>query len=82
MRVFPFGVSRTRLEQAVRGVQLPVMVEDRLEGAHALITLKNYYRRKPQVLRDKSTSRVRARLPGRFCRGASREKWRDAVNRN
>src|SRR5262249_17379155 len=37
VRVFPFGVSRTRLEQAVRGVQLPVTVEDRLESAHALI---------------------------------------------
>ena len=37
---------------------------------------------KPQVLRDKSISRIRARLPGRFCRGASREKWRDAINRN
>ncbi|MBI4498592.1 MAG: AAA family ATPase [Chloroflexi bacterium] len=52
VRVFPFGISRTRLEQAIRGMGLPVAIQDRLEGTDALITLKNYYRRKPQALRD------------------------------
>ena len=52
IRVYPFGISRTRLEQAIRGMGIPVTVQDRLEGSHALITLKNYYRSRPQTVRD------------------------------
>ncbi|MBI2887666.1 MAG: AAA family ATPase [Chloroflexi bacterium] len=50
--VYPFGISRTRLDQAIKGAQLPVTLADRLEGANALLTVRNYFRRKPQTIRD------------------------------
>ncbi|HEX2221619.1 MAG TPA: R3H domain-containing nucleic acid-binding protein, partial [Candidatus Limnocylindria bacterium] len=52
MSVFPFGVSRKRLEQAVRELGVPVTVARDLDEADAVVTLKNYYRRKPSALRD------------------------------
>jgi hypothetical protein len=52
LRVFPFGVSRNRLEQAVRDLRVPVTAIHRVEDADLVLTLKNYYRRKPEPLRD------------------------------
>jgi len=52
MSVFAFGVSRKRLEQAVRELGLPVTVARELDEADAVVTLRNYYRRKPAALRD------------------------------
>ncbi len=50
VRIYPYGVNRTKLEQLVRG--LPAMVTYDVEDADAVLTIKNYYRRKPQPLRD------------------------------
>jgi stage III sporulation protein SpoIIIAA len=47
-----FGVSRKRLEQAVRELGVPVTVARELDEADAVVTLRNYYRRKPSALRD------------------------------
>ncbi|MEO6577607.1 MAG: R3H domain-containing nucleic acid-binding protein [Candidatus Limnocylindria bacterium] len=52
MNVFAFGVSRKRLEQAVRELGVPVTVARELDDADAVVTLRNYYRRKPSALRD------------------------------
>jgi stage III sporulation protein SpoIIIAA len=52
MALFPYGVSRKRLEQAVRELGVPVTVARDLEEADAVITLRTYYRRKPPALRD------------------------------
>ncbi|HEY8490948.1 MAG TPA: R3H domain-containing nucleic acid-binding protein [Dehalococcoidia bacterium] len=52
VRVFPFGVSRNRLEQAMRQAGVPGAITDRLDEADAVMTLRNYYRRKPQILRE------------------------------
>ncbi|HEX7196460.1 MAG TPA: R3H domain-containing nucleic acid-binding protein, partial [Candidatus Limnocylindria bacterium] len=52
MSVFAFGVSRKRLEQAVRELGVPVTVARELDEADAVVTLRNYYRRKPAALRD------------------------------
>ena len=52
MVVFPFGVSRKRLEQAVRELGVPVTVGRELEESDAVVTLRNYYKRKPGALRD------------------------------
>jgi hypothetical protein len=52
MSVFAFGVSRKRLEQAVRELAVPVTVARELDEADAVVTLRNYYRRKPAALRD------------------------------
>ncbi|MSQ14637.1 MAG: AAA family ATPase [Dehalococcoidia bacterium] len=58
IKVFPFGVSRSKLEQTIRASQFPVVLAERLEGSDAMITLRNYYRKKPQVLRDAETSGI------------------------
>jgi stage III sporulation protein SpoIIIAA len=52
MALFPYGVSRKRLEQAIRELGVPVTVARDPEDADAVITLRTYYRRKPPALRD------------------------------
>ncbi|PZS04840.1 MAG: AAA family ATPase, partial [Chloroflexi bacterium] len=58
LQVFPFGISRNRLEQAVRALHAPVTVTNRVEEADLVLTLKNYYRRKPEAVRDAESSGV------------------------
>jgi stage III sporulation protein SpoIIIAA len=58
MSVFPFGVSRKRLEQAVRELGVPVGVARDLDEADAVVTLRNYYKRKPAALRDAEANGV------------------------
>ncbi len=55
-RIFPFGINRSRLEQAAREMQLPIIIAESAEEANVLITSKNYFRRKPQRLRDAEAS--------------------------
>jgi stage III sporulation protein SpoIIIAA len=51
-RIYPFGISRRRLEQAIRQMGMAAVIVDQLGDADALMTLRSYYRRKPQLLRD------------------------------
>ncbi|MCJ7510057.1 MAG: AAA family ATPase, partial [Dehalococcoidia bacterium] len=51
-RIYPFGISRRRLEQAIRQMGMAAAIVDHLGDADALFTLRSYYRRKPQLLRD------------------------------
>ena len=51
-RIYPFGISRKRLEQAVRQTASAVVVSDSLNDADVVMTLRNFYRRKPQALRE------------------------------
>ena len=52
LRVYPFGVSRNRLEQSIEGLHLPVTVVRDQRDADIVMTLKNHYRRKPQPIRE------------------------------
>ena len=52
VRVYPFGISWTRVEEAARGLGLPVAVVQEPEESDVVITLKNYYRRKTPRLRN------------------------------
>ncbi len=52
IRVYPYGINRARLEQIVRALQLPVSVTLEPRNADVVLTLKTYYRRRPQALRD------------------------------
>ena len=52
MRIYPFGVSRPRLEQAIQQMGVPATISRTQEEADVLITLKNYYRNQPERLRD------------------------------
>jgi stage III sporulation protein SpoIIIAA len=51
-RIYPFGVSRDRLEQALMETRFPAIIVNSLADADALITLRSYYRRRPQVVRE------------------------------
>jgi stage III sporulation protein SpoIIIAA len=51
-RIYPFGVSRQRLQQALRETHFPATIVDHLDDADVVITLRPYYRRKPQTLHD------------------------------
>lgn len=52
LRVFPYGVSRNRLEQAILKLDIPVVMVRDATDADLIITLKNAYRQKPQPVRD------------------------------
>ncbi|MBM2826885.1 MAG: hypothetical protein HW403_949, partial [Dehalococcoidia bacterium] len=58
VKVYPFGLSRARISQAIRATQMPITLVDRLEDSDALVTLRHYYRRKPQTLRDAEASGI------------------------
>jgi len=54
-RIYPFGINRGRLEQAVKGMSLPVQVVGDIAEADILMTAKSFYHRKPQPVRDAET---------------------------
>ncbi len=51
-RIYPFGINRSRLEQAVKRLELPAKLASDVREANLLMTSKSYYRRKPQPIRD------------------------------
>jgi hypothetical protein len=51
-RVYPFGISRKRLAQAIRDTGSGALLSERLDDADVVITDRSYYRRKPQALRE------------------------------
>jgi len=52
LRVYTYGVGKNRLAQASENLHLPVDMTDDLRQANAVLTLKNYYRRRPQPISD------------------------------
>jgi hypothetical protein len=52
IRVYPFGMSRSHLEQAATEMGVPLSIVNDLREADALVTLRSYYRRKPVALRQ------------------------------
>ena len=58
LRVYPFGITWKRLEDAARTLGLLVQVVRAPEDADVVVTLRNYYRRKSQRLRDAESSGV------------------------
>ena len=57
-RIYPFGIQRKRLEQAIRSVGIPAMVTESIEDADVVMTLRNYYRRKPDALREAEARQI------------------------
>ena len=51
-RLFLFGVNRIRIEQMAEEMGLKVNIVENVNDANLFITSKQYYRRKPQKLRD------------------------------
>ncbi len=52
LHVYAYGVARNRLVDVAKQLRVPVQVVDDLEAAQALVTLKNYYRRRPRLIVD------------------------------
>ena len=52
LRIYAFGVSRNRLEQAIQTLRVPAGVVRDPREADIVLTLKNYYRQKAQPVRD------------------------------
>ena len=50
LRVYAYGLTRTRLRQAAQRIALPVEVLEELDNVDAVITLKNYYHSRPKLL--------------------------------
>jgi stage III sporulation protein SpoIIIAA len=75
--IFPYGVSRHHVEQSIRELDLPVRVLGNLDGAGAVLTLKNHYRRRPDSLRQ-AESRG---LPIHILKSNSVSQVRDALTR-
>jgi stage III sporulation protein SpoIIIAA len=57
-RVYPFGIARNRLEQAIRGSGVPATIAADLDEADVVLTLRNYYRRKPGMLREAESRQI------------------------
>ena len=51
-RIYLFGVNRSRLIQMGRDLHIDMDIVDNLHEASIFVTSKNYYRRRPQKVRD------------------------------
>jgi hypothetical protein len=58
VRIYPFGVNRSRLESQIKSLGLPATVVGDQHQADVVLTVRNYYRRKPQALRDAEATGV------------------------
>ncbi|RME11318.1 MAG: AAA family ATPase, partial [Ardenticatenia bacterium] len=52
MRVYPYGISQNRLKQAAKALNLPLLIVTDLGEADMLMTLRSYYRKRPQIISD------------------------------
>lgn len=56
LRIFPYGVSRNRLHQSITRKRYPAVVVKDARDADIVVTLKNIFRRKPELLRTAETT--------------------------
>ena len=52
VRIYPYGVSRNRLEKAIRDLKVPAIITKTWQDADTVIALKAHFRREPGRLRD------------------------------
>ena len=52
VRLFPYGVSRSRLERAIRTLRVSAQISSRVQEADAIIALKANYRKEPAKLQE------------------------------
>lgn len=52
LKVYAYGIARNRLQQAARRLHVPLDIVDDFGRADAIMTLKNYYRRRPKLIVD------------------------------
>jgi len=54
-KVYPFGVSRNKLEQAAIRMGVPIIIVKNLDEAEVVITVDNNYRKAPPAIKDAGT---------------------------
>jgi predicted RNA-binding protein Jag len=52
VRIYPYAVSRNRLERAIRELRVPADIANTLSEADVLLTLKSHEKRQPKRLRE------------------------------
>jgi stage III sporulation protein SpoIIIAA len=52
VRVYAYGIAHNRLEQAAARLNLPVSLAEDMSSADIVMTVKNYYRRRPKLISD------------------------------
>lgn len=52
LKLFPYGLSQDRLEQAAKSLRVPVQVVNDVSHADGVMTMKNYYRKRPPIIVD------------------------------
>lgn len=52
MRFYPYGISQERLETAAKALNVPVRIVNDVTEADAVLTLKNYYRKRSTPISD------------------------------
>jgi len=57
-RLYLFGVNRGRMMQVAREMNVDIEITDNLRDAGMLVTSKNYYRRRPEKVRDAESAHV------------------------
>jgi stage III sporulation protein SpoIIIAA len=57
-RLYLYGVNRGRLLQVAREMNIDVEITENLRDAGMLVTSKNYYRRRPQRVKDAESAHV------------------------
>ena len=58
LSIFPYGVSRSYLEQSLREMRMPARIQHHVEDADVVLTLKNYYRRGDSPVRTAESSGI------------------------
>ena len=51
VNIFPYGISRSRLERAIHELSVPANISRDIRDAHALLTLKSHYKQEVGVLK-------------------------------
>jgi hypothetical protein len=52
VRIFPYGIARTRLERAIREKRAPAYVTNDIHQADAIMAIRSTYQNKPRKLRE------------------------------
>jgi len=52
MRVYAYGVARNRIEETASRLGLPARITDEVGQADVILTVKNYYRKRPRLITD------------------------------
>jgi stage III sporulation protein SpoIIIAA len=58
LRIFPYAVSRERLERAIHDLRVPALITGDLNDADLLVTLKSHAKRQSQKLREARAENV------------------------